>query len=249
MDKIGSYIRQLRNDKGLTQEQLGELVGVQKAAVQKWENGSVQNLKRATIKKLAEIFEVSPASFVKEDIPATVKNNAVNTTIKSSNMLTSKETALISKYRELDHFGKKIVDSVLEMEHERCTYTEPEEEPKIRFRHSFYKVSAGRGFDLSDDDNWDEIEVPDTPEARKADFAITIEGDSMEPIFFNGDIVLVKQQDAVDYGQIGIFWLNGAGYIKKFAGDRLISLNEKYDDIILNEYDDYRCFGKVIGRV
>lgn len=65
MDKIGYYIRQLRNEKGLTQEQLGALVGVQKAAVQKWENGSVQNLKRATIKKLAEIFNVSPASFVK----------------------------------------------------------------------------------------------------------------------------------------------------------------------------------------
>ncbi|MCH5205688.1 MAG: helix-turn-helix domain-containing protein [Oscillospiraceae bacterium] len=67
MDKIGNYIRRLRNEKGLTQEQLGEMVGVQKAAVQKWENGSVQNLKRATIKKLAEIFDVSPASFVKDD--------------------------------------------------------------------------------------------------------------------------------------------------------------------------------------
>ena len=67
MDKVGNYIRQLRNKKGLTQEQLGEMIGVQKAAVQKWENGSVQNLKRATIKKLAEIFDVSPASFVKDD--------------------------------------------------------------------------------------------------------------------------------------------------------------------------------------
>ena len=42
------------------------MVGVQKAAVQKWENGSVQNLKRATIKKLSEIFNVSPVTFVKE---------------------------------------------------------------------------------------------------------------------------------------------------------------------------------------
>lgn len=66
MNKIGNYIRKLRTEKGLTQEQLGEMVGVQKAAVQKWENGSVQNLKRATIKKLSEIFNVSPVSFVKE---------------------------------------------------------------------------------------------------------------------------------------------------------------------------------------
>lgn len=67
MNEIGNYIRRLRNEKGLTQEQLGEMVGVQKAAVQKWENGSVQNLKRATIKKLSEIFNVSPVTFVKED--------------------------------------------------------------------------------------------------------------------------------------------------------------------------------------
>ena len=67
MNKVGNYIRQLRNEKGLTQEQLGDLIGVQKAAVQKWENGSVQNLKRATIMKLAEIFGVSPVSFVKDD--------------------------------------------------------------------------------------------------------------------------------------------------------------------------------------
>lgn len=67
MNEIGNYIRKLRTEKGLTQEQLGEMVGVQKAAVQKWENGSVQNLKRATIKKLSEIFNVSPVTFVKED--------------------------------------------------------------------------------------------------------------------------------------------------------------------------------------
>lgn len=66
MNEIGSYIRRLRTEKGLTQEQLGELVGVRKAAVQKWENGSVTNLKRATITKLSEIFGVSPATFVEE---------------------------------------------------------------------------------------------------------------------------------------------------------------------------------------
>lgn len=67
MNEIGNYIRKLRTEKGLTQERLGEMVGVKKAAVQKWENGSVQNLKRATIKKLSEIFNVSPITFVKED--------------------------------------------------------------------------------------------------------------------------------------------------------------------------------------
>ncbi len=123
------------------------------------------------------------------------------------------------------------------------------EQPLIKIMHSFYKVSAGRGFDLSGDDDWEEIEIPDTHEARKADYALTIQGDSMEPIYYDGDIVLVKKQDAVEIGQVGIFVLDGSGFIKKYNGDRLISLNEKYDDILLEDYNDCRCDGRVIGRV
>lgn len=61
---VGSYIKKLRTDAGYSQEQLGALLGVKRAAVQKWECGRVQNLKRETIKKLADIFKVPPSSFV-----------------------------------------------------------------------------------------------------------------------------------------------------------------------------------------
>lgn len=60
---VGELIKQLRIKKGLSQEDVGKHVGVQRAAVQKWESGLVQNLKRETIKKLADLFEVSPAAF------------------------------------------------------------------------------------------------------------------------------------------------------------------------------------------
>ena len=58
---IGVRIKNLREDSGLTQEQLGKIVGVKKAAVQKWESGTTQNLKSTTIKKLAETFGVPPS--------------------------------------------------------------------------------------------------------------------------------------------------------------------------------------------
>lgn len=123
--------------------------------------------------------------------------------------------------------------------------------PIISIKHSLYMVSAGTGYDLSEGDNWDEIEVPDTPEARRSDFCLTIHGNSMEPVYYDGDIVLVKQQSEIERGQIGIFIIEGCGYIKKFGGDRLISLNEEYDDIMFADYDpdDIRCSGLVIGRV
>ena len=61
---VGEYIKTLRIKYGYSQEQLGAMVGVKRAAVQKWESGTVKNLKRETIKKLGEIFNVSPSSFI-----------------------------------------------------------------------------------------------------------------------------------------------------------------------------------------
>ena len=63
MEQICIRLKQLRKKAGLTQEELGKLVGVQKAAVQKWESGRVVNLKRSTIKTLADIFGV-PATYL-----------------------------------------------------------------------------------------------------------------------------------------------------------------------------------------
>lgn len=59
--EIGKRIKMLRNSAGITQDELGDKLGVKKAAIQKYESGSIVNLKIETIKKLAEIFEVTPA--------------------------------------------------------------------------------------------------------------------------------------------------------------------------------------------
>lgn len=59
--EMSEIIRSLRLERGLTQEQLGNLIGVQKSAIRKYESGVVQNMKRSSIQKLAEFFHVSPA--------------------------------------------------------------------------------------------------------------------------------------------------------------------------------------------
>lgn len=65
--KLGEKIRNKRKELGLTQEQLGELIGVKKSAIAKYENNRVENLKRPTIQKLANIFNVSPSFFFDEE--------------------------------------------------------------------------------------------------------------------------------------------------------------------------------------
>ncbi len=63
----GEYIKKLRTEAGLTLEELGLKLGVQRSAVQKWESGKVKNIKKATLKKLAEIFGVPLSSFFDEE--------------------------------------------------------------------------------------------------------------------------------------------------------------------------------------
>jgi transcriptional regulator with XRE-family HTH domain len=57
---IGDRIRELRLLSDMSQEELGRRVGVQRAAINKYEKGTVSNIPLHTIEKIADIFEVSP---------------------------------------------------------------------------------------------------------------------------------------------------------------------------------------------
>ena len=58
---MGERIKYLRSLKGWTQEELGAKVGMQKSAIAKYEKGNVENMKRSVIKKMSELFDVSPS--------------------------------------------------------------------------------------------------------------------------------------------------------------------------------------------
>lgn len=65
---VSERIKNLRVAHGMTQEQLGEILGVGKATVQKYESGQIQNLKTAHIKKLCELFDKRPHYFIFDDL-------------------------------------------------------------------------------------------------------------------------------------------------------------------------------------
>lgn len=149
------------------------------------------------------------------------------------------------KYNGLDDYGKDVVNIVLEKELTRTIEQRERSANIIELNFIDAPVSAGIGDMLEDYENSEKVFVPLTSESRRADFILKIYGDSMEPKFSDGDYILVRQQPMVDEGQIGIFGYDGNGYIKKFGGDRLISLNKKYPDIYIDE--NARCFGLVLG--
>lgn len=66
---IGKKIKEARLAKGLTQEELGNIVGLQKSAIAKYENGRVVNIKRSTLQKLAKALDLRGSDLIIEADP------------------------------------------------------------------------------------------------------------------------------------------------------------------------------------
>lgn len=234
-------LKMLRLARGLSQQETADALGMKVNTYRNYENNEREPNSTSLI-KLGNYFGVT-LDYLLDYHCENPQNDNDN---QLSNDFNTDEILHIKKYRELDTHGKKIVDLVLDEEYERCTYVE--EEDTITLPFSLLKASAGLG-DYLFDENFEEIEVEDTTLANQADFVIEVDGDSMLPKFENGDKVFVKGQQNIDVGDIGIFIIDGCGYIKQVGNGELISLNSEYPNIELHDYNDVKCIGKVIGKV
>ena len=101
----GERIRQLRIQHQMTQEELGAKVGVQKAAIYKYENGLIVNLKRSTLEKLAIVLETTPTYLMG------LEDDENDSSILSEH--TPQQSALLSSFDQLNEEGQqKAVDYV-----------------------------------------------------------------------------------------------------------------------------------------
>lgn len=67
--ELGKKIKDARKAKGLTQQELGKIVGVQKSAIAKYESGRVVNIKRSTLQKIASALNIRPSELVFDETP------------------------------------------------------------------------------------------------------------------------------------------------------------------------------------
>lgn len=93
-------IKQLRLQKDLSQEALGEKIGVKKAAINKYETGRVVNIKRTTLKRLADALGVTPADLLDDESSSSQAAAPAPATDPN-------EDQLIAMYRELNSAGQK----------------------------------------------------------------------------------------------------------------------------------------------
>ena len=111
----GERIRQLRIEHQMTQEELGARVGVQKAAIYKYENGLVVNLKRSILEKLAIVLDTTPTYLM-----------GMEDSEQQANMqLTPQQSTLLAAFDQLNDEGQTkaveyVEDLVLTGRYKKC---------------------------------------------------------------------------------------------------------------------------------
>ena len=241
---IGTQISLLRKKFGLTQEDLANKLGFSKQTVSNWETG-LKTPRMGAIQKIADLFNVSK-SFIIEGIDES-KNSSIE---KIYNQLESprQEKVYVFAKNQLDEQEKE--DSRNKNITSLEQYNERKQQKKSMSTIDWCgAASAGTGEFLGDEYR-EEITLPTEIIPDDADFCLTVNGDSMEPIFHNDDYVFIKKQFEIYSGAIGVVIINGQAYLKRiwFENDiaRLQSFNSNYDDIIVTNEDDFRIIGKVV---
>lgn len=234
-------LKEIRKAKGISQDKAAEDLGISLRAYQNYEYGAREpNLEM--LNKLADYFEVT--------VDYLLGREKAPDPFGELNLSTEDEREVLAKYMSLPENVRAILlDVLIQLGDAARARTAADcgeikqSRPTVWIKKHLNRASAGFGYDLSENDEWDEIEVLDTPKAAEADFAVQVDGDSMLPDFRDGDIALIKFDPDVPVGKVGLFIVDNMGYIKERGKKCLISRNPDYPNI----KGEARCVGLVIG--
>ena len=232
----GAIIRINRRKQNLTQSDLAEKLNIPKTYVGHWEAGRSRpdlNL----IPALCNALGISLSCFFG--------------TPENEDALTERERHFMEGYREVDTRDRMILDSTLEtmMTLKEEALWEYCRNNFLLMDHNVQTAAAGSGTILEEDTETYKTFIRVSPKAERADEIVTVSGSSMEPMFRHGQEVFVEHTPDLAVGEIGLFVVNGNGYIKQLQEGYLHSLNPEYDDIQLHESDAARIVGRVLGAV
>ena len=230
---ICDRIRHYREELGMEQKALAAVVGVTANAVSNWERGRARpdvnllpNICEALRITLYQLYGLDDSS---------VKYTAV-------------EDTFIENYRQLtpghQYALRAMAQNLLQVQQaEGCR----EIHKLTRFEH---QLAAGIGDPNEFEDSGTPIYVYDDSLTCRADCVFTVNGDSMEPDYPDGCMVLVKRisdSGELTPGDIGAFMIDNETYIKEYREDGLHSLNPKYDIMHFSDEESVYLIGRVIG--
>ena len=230
--------------RGMTTEELSRKSGVPQSTLNKILTGVIEEPKLSVAQAIAQALGC-PLGLL------------LDGTRDFTDTMSEEEMELVRKFRRLDGGSRDLLEMVVERElkrEESAAYTVPEveevEEVKMLTLPLYVlPASAGRGSFLDENEYYETIDVRATRVSLGADYAVKVQGNSMEPMFDDGDILLVRRQQNVEVGDLGIFVGDGEGYFKRYIGRYLHSFNPAYADILIANFSEFRCCGKVIGQM
>ncbi|MFT8598805.1 MAG: XRE family transcriptional regulator [Leuconostoc pseudomesenteroides] len=222
---ISQNIKYYRKQAGYTQSDLAKLLQIKPTAVSAWESGRNKPLMdKVTV--MANIFGINISQLVGD----TFEVNDINPVYNKLDT---------SRKRNVYQFAVRQLD---DQNNIIAFPTNTKSEVAV-----YGAVSAGTGEYLLDNEpelvDYDGV-VPEH------DFAVIVNGESMLPLFENGQIIFVKKTTEVRSGQVVIANYDQQAYVKKYVNDengiRLVSLNKKYEDMPINESHEMSIFGVVV---
>ncbi|HDI6770810.1 TPA: helix-turn-helix transcriptional regulator [Staphylococcus aureus] len=228
---IAKNIRKFLNDSNMSQKKLAELINIKPSTLSDYLNLR-SNPSHGVIQRIADVFEVG-----KSDIDTTYKDDNDITSIYNKLTPPRQENVLNYANEQLEEQNSKG-DNVVDINSYK------QEKTPVNVNGC---VSAGVGERLHDETLFTKMVKGPIP---THDLALKVNGDSMEPMFKDGEIIFVEKTHNIKNGQIGIFIIEEEAYVKKvFVEDdrlTLVSLNKDYDDLHFYRNESVRLIGKVI---
>lgn len=239
---FGQRLRARRKELGISQSELAKALGVSLSAVSNYETG--QNAMREDVLlRLFSVLDVDPNYLYQDDFE------------NRGPACGPEELSLLKKYRELNTSGRQalhaVADALCTCQSDWESAAAPAEEAR---QIPLYRSPAAAGYAAPVfGTDFDLIDVTGGV-PRGAEFAVRIQGDSMEPVIADGSIAYVNR-DPLANGDVGIFCVDGDMLCKQYVRDRLgmvylFSLNrDRADADVVLPPDSGRsvvCFGRVL---
>lgn len=230
---IPERLVEIRERNGYTRKRLAEELGRPYRTITNYENGE-REPGHDYIIEIATKFGVSSDYILGLTDTSALPNNK-----KAPSDLSEEALHVAKDYEGLDRHGRNMTKIVIteeqkRMVEERRRRETGEAEPQgTRIIPLYYTPAAAGMASPAVGEDFDYIEISnDAP--RNADFAVKIDGDSMEPYIMDGSIVYVNREP-LENGDVGIFYVDGdmlcKQYYKDDAGNvRLLSLNRARHD-------------------
>lgn len=126
----------------------------------------------------------------------------------------------------------------------------PNSIPEVEFMSIPLYASVSAGYGSCQSEFIKMIAIPGLKPNGTTYFAVKVKGDSMEPKIPDNSTVIIKKDVVIENGDIGAFYYNGESYVKqkRINNGKLIlhSFNLAYESILVQPYDDFKEYGKVV---